>query len=194
MYICIYQKYWGIKQLCIITLLQFKICLHIFTMDSTVKCRGGQKREHAGKFKHLNHCAKVFTTLLKCFVLKTLCSKTKHLWSIRQSFAQQFKCLNGLKHVQSEASLILLRIWALFWILTCKLAEQDSKRSPNAQKLKWRLWLKLFQTLDSLVWPLSTIGIAHMFIVFVLYRCAFAKTKSEFFKTIYILNGSIPQL
>ena len=31
-------------------------------------------------------------------------------------------------------------------------------------------------------------------IVFVLYRCAFAKTKSEFFKTIYILNGSIPQL
>ena len=27
-------------------------------------------------------------------------------------------------------------------------------------------------------------------IVFVLYRCAFAKTKSEFFKTIYIPNGS----
>ena len=34
-------------------------------MDSTVECRGEQKRDHAGKFKHLNNCIKVCTTLFK---------------------------------------------------------------------------------------------------------------------------------
>ena len=58
-YLCIYQKCWGIKQLCIITLLQFRIYLHIFTMDSTVKCRGGQKRENVGEIivqRFIPHC------------------------------------------------------------------------------------------------------------------------------------------
>jgi hypothetical protein len=39
---------------------------------------------------------KLRITLLKCFVLKTLSFKTKHLRSIIPSFVQQFKCLNGL--------------------------------------------------------------------------------------------------
>jgi hypothetical protein len=48
-----------------------------------------------------------------------------------------------LKQLQSEASLWLQHIWALFGNLLCKLAEQNSKRSPNAWQLKWSLWLKL---------------------------------------------------
>ena len=32
---------------------------------------------------------------------------------------------------------------ALFWILACKLAEQNLNRSPNALQSKWCLWLKL---------------------------------------------------
>ena len=58
--------YWGIKQLWIITLLQFRICLLFVIMNSTVKCQREQKREHTGKLKHLNHCTKVHTTLFKC--------------------------------------------------------------------------------------------------------------------------------
>ena len=48
-----------------------------------------------------------------------------------------------VKQLQPEASLWLQRIWALFWILLCELAEQNSKRSPNLQQLKWHLWIKL---------------------------------------------------
>ena len=48
-----------------------------------------------------------------------------------------------LKQLKSEVSLWLFRIWALFWILPFELAEQNSKRSPNAQQSKWCLWLKL---------------------------------------------------
>ena len=91
-YLCIYQKCWGIKQLCIITLLQFRICLHIFTMDSTVKCRGGQKRENVGK--------SLYKGSYDTFQMwRHWVSKMKYFWSQIQSFVQQLKCLKGLKQL-----------------------------------------------------------------------------------------------
>ena len=103
----------------------------------------------------------------------------------------QFKCLNGLKQLHSEASLILLRIWALFLILPCKLLSWARfKKEPKYAAVKVTPLTEVVLDLRLFGMTLEYHRYCTYVIVFVLYRCAFAKTKSEFFKTIYILNGS----
>ena len=89
-------------------------------------------KQKPSRFKHLN----LRTTLFTCFVLKTLCSKTKHLSSVLWSYVHQFKWILGTTLLATQGrrklNAVLVKIM-LLKDLSCVIADKS---------LFWRLRIR----------------------------------------------------